>query len=258
MAQTLDPKGTAHVRFFGLRKNHQEAVGVSSKSKIKPGHKQDDRAATGKDGTHHQVNRHLRHTGSHTIAVLIFGFAQVSGFIRIRVAPAPEEVLGQVHGPQQIKDLQEAAQQDVVDVEVGESRQCICQNVHHLTRVSEKLLQHVQYGAHDGRHKQDEDQLECKEPVLKLQLCPGTRLQRQKVVYDGHEQCWQTAHEHLENTGSHHTLQKVSGLWILHADDEGFHFVQERGYHGCPDNEDQEKERPGRQDTSSSHLRVFG
>ena len=29
-------------------------------------------------------------------------------------------------------DLQEAAQQDVVDVEVGESRQCICQNVHHL------------------------------------------------------------------------------------------------------------------------------
>ena len=26
------------------------------------------------------------------------------------------------------------------------------------------------------------------------------------------------------------TLQKVSGLWILHADDEGFHFVQERGY----------------------------
>ena len=37
-----------------------------------------------------------------------------------------------------LKDLQEAAQQDVVDVEVGESRQGICQNVHHLIAAMSK------------------------------------------------------------------------------------------------------------------------
>ena len=50
---------------------------------------------------------------------------------------------------------------------------------------------HVQYGAHDGRHKQDEDQLECEEPVLKraqlLTLICGEWI----VLNDVVEKCWE-------------------------------------------------------------------
>ena len=206
MAQALYPERSPHVRLLRFCVDQEVAISQTSDAAVQPRKDQDDWAAAPENTGDHQVKRDLCHASSHPIAVLILRVSFPPLFTPDSPSPPPppptsftrhtaevalkfetvlwladppcirsvastcpcKEVLGQRGNTQEVKDVHEAAQHQVVDVKVGETRQGICQQVDDLTRVRKHLCQDIQDGPDDRRHQQDEDNLGNAEECIRM------------------------------------------------------------------------------------------